>query len=130
MEEVNIAEINLGNTPPLVHKIYPPSLDERGIWIDADVTYEGLVSASISTKLNLMRLKKQETGVPIANNTSNGKCFKSSVLFKDFHPFSQTIFLASIQKVPPKQSTTATPKARANPVQRAKTKRPPSPNPP
>lgn len=62
MEEVNIAEINLGNTPPLVHKIYPPSLDERGIWIDADVTYEGLISATISTKLNLMRLKKQEAG--------------------------------------------------------------------
>lgn len=60
MEEVNIAEINLGNTPPLVHKIYPPALDERGIWIDADVTYEGLISATISTKLNLMRLKKQE----------------------------------------------------------------------
>lgn len=67
MEEVSIAEINLASsTPPVIHKIYPPSMDERGVWIDADLTYEGLVHATISTKLNLMRLKKQEgQGDPI-----------------------------------------------------------------
>lgn len=61
MEEVCIQEINLrSDTPPIIHKIYMPYVDERGTWIDADLTYEGLVHATISTKLNLMRLKKQE----------------------------------------------------------------------
>uniref|UniRef100_A0A336LYV1 CSON008597 protein n=1 Tax=Culicoides sonorensis TaxID=179676 RepID=A0A336LYV1_CULSO len=61
MEEVCIQEINLrSETPPIIHKIYTPYVNERGIWIDADLTYEGLVHATISTKLNLMRLKKQE----------------------------------------------------------------------
>lgn len=63
MEEVCIQEINLrSDTPPIIHKVYTPYVDERGIWIDADLTYEGLVHATISTKLNLMRLKiKQES---------------------------------------------------------------------
>ncbi|XP_063708421.1 testis-expressed protein 2 [Culicoides brevitarsis] len=63
MEEVCIQEINLrSDTPPIIHKIYTPYVDERGIWLDADLSYEGLVHATISTKLNLMRLKiKQES---------------------------------------------------------------------
>lgn len=66
MEEVCIQEINLrSDTPPIIHKIYTPHVDERGIWIDADLTYEGLVHATISTKLNLMRLKKQENATCI-----------------------------------------------------------------
>lgn len=73
MEEVNISDINLGHKPPVVHKIYPPSLDERGVWVDADISYEGLVSAALSTKLNLMRLRRQETDIPVARSNSNGK---------------------------------------------------------
>lgn len=41
MEEVQIAQVNLGDTPPLIHRVSQPLLDERGTWVDADVTYEG-----------------------------------------------------------------------------------------
>lgn len=67
MEDVHVADINLGETPPLIHRISQPLLDERGVWLDADITYEGMINATISTKLNLMRLKKQE-------QTNNGEC--------------------------------------------------------
>lgn len=60
MEEVQIAQVNLGDTPPLIHRVSQPMLDERGTWIDADVTYEGLVHMTITTKLNLLRLKRQQ----------------------------------------------------------------------
>lgn len=61
MEEVIIAQVNLGDTPPLVHRVSQPLIDERGTWIDADVTYEGLMHMTITTKLNLLRLKRQHT---------------------------------------------------------------------
>lgn len=54
-----IAQVNLGDTPPLVHRVSQPLIDERGTWIDADVTYEGLMHMTITTKLNLLRLKRQ-----------------------------------------------------------------------
>lgn len=60
MEDVHVAEIFLGETPPIIHRISQPLMDERGIWIDADVTYEGLMHMTITTKMNLLRLKKQE----------------------------------------------------------------------
>lgn len=63
MEEVIIAQVNLGETPPLIHRVSQPLLDERGTWIDADVTYEGLMHMTITTKLNLLRLKRQQTNV-------------------------------------------------------------------
>lgn len=60
MEDVNIAQIYLGDKPPLIHKVSQPLMDERGTWIDADVTYEGLMHMTITTKLNLLRLKRQQ----------------------------------------------------------------------
>lgn len=60
MEDVHVAEIFLGETPPIIHKISQPLMDERGIWLDADISYEGLMHMTITTKMNLMRLKKQD----------------------------------------------------------------------
>lgn len=83
MEEVIIAQVNLGDTPPLVHRVSQPLIDERGTWIDADVTYEGLMHMTITTKLNLLRLKRQHnhhtttsttpstTAMPTQSTTSN-----------------------------------------------------------
>lgn len=59
MEQVTITQIDLGNTPPLIHRISQPMLDERGTWIDADITYEGLLHITVTTRLNLLRLKRQ-----------------------------------------------------------------------
>jgi cytoplasmic polyadenylation element-binding protein len=60
MEEVNVAEIQLGDKPPIIQSISSPELDERGLWLDLDLTYEGLVEVTITTSLNLMRLKRQQ----------------------------------------------------------------------
>lgn len=79
MEEVIIAQVNLGDTPPLVHRVSQPVLDERGTWIDADVTYEGLMHMTITTKLNLMRLKKQTATTTTSLSSEDNSATSSSV---------------------------------------------------
>lgn len=58
IEELSVTELTLGQTPPLLHKAGKPNLDERGLWVDLDVSYEGLVVLILRTKLNLMKLKE------------------------------------------------------------------------
>lgn len=58
MEDVIIKNINLGHTPPLIHRVSQPMLDERGIWLDMDLTYEGHCHITVTTKMNLLRLKR------------------------------------------------------------------------
>ncbi|XP_044252894.1 testis-expressed protein 2 isoform X2 [Tribolium madens] len=65
IEGLMVTELNLGKTPPVIHKATKPNLDERGLWIDLDVTYEGLVVLILQTKLNLMKLKQ-----PHSNETT------------------------------------------------------------
>ncbi|XP_055840643.1 uncharacterized protein LOC129908277 isoform X3 [Episyrphus balteatus] len=69
MEDVSITQIFLGDTPPLIHRVSQPVIDERGTWIDADLTYEGLMHMTITTKLNLLRLKRQHTKVVVSTTT-------------------------------------------------------------
>lgn len=57
IEEITITELNLGKTPVFILNNEKPVLDERGLWVDLDVNYEGLVVLTLQTKLNLMKLK-------------------------------------------------------------------------
>ncbi|XP_026474776.1 testis-expressed protein 2-like [Ctenocephalides felis] len=58
IDELECSELSLGETPPKIHRASKPVMNERGLWVDLDVTYEGLVTLVLSTKLNLMKLKK------------------------------------------------------------------------
>lgn len=58
IEGLMVTELNLGQTPPIIHNSSKPIVDERGLWIDLDITYEGLVVLILQTKLNLMKLKQ------------------------------------------------------------------------
>ncbi|KAJ8950583.1 hypothetical protein NQ314_007807, partial [Rhamnusium bicolor] len=60
IEEILIPELSLGKTSPFIHRTGKPVLDERGLWIDLDITYEGMIVLTLQTKLNLMRLKNPQ----------------------------------------------------------------------
>ncbi|ERL93017.1 hypothetical protein D910_10319 [Dendroctonus ponderosae] len=60
IEEILITELNLGKTPPLILKSENPILDNRGLWVDLDMSYEGSVVLTLQTKLNLMKLKNPQ----------------------------------------------------------------------
>ena len=42
----------------MAHRASRPKLDERGLWIDLDVTYDGTACFTLVTKLNLMKIKQ------------------------------------------------------------------------
>ncbi|XP_021935700.1 testis-expressed protein 2 isoform X4 [Zootermopsis nevadensis] len=58
IEDLLITELDLGHNVPLAHHASRPRLDERGLWVDLDVTYEGTICFSLETKLNLMKVKQ------------------------------------------------------------------------
>jgi len=72
MEEVVITNIYLGKSPMLFHRMSQPMLDERGVWLDADVTYEGLAHITVTTKLNLLRVRSKPKSSPVLSDTLPG----------------------------------------------------------
>ncbi|RZF48796.1 hypothetical protein LSTR_LSTR003176 [Laodelphax striatellus] len=58
MEDLVISDLSFGETIPVVQNTSRPVIDEDGIWVDLDVTYEGSFRMTIDTKINLMKLKK------------------------------------------------------------------------
>ncbi|XP_060860672.1 testis-expressed protein 2 isoform X2 [Metopolophium dirhodum] len=45
---------------PTIRSVSKPWVDHRGIWFEVEITYNGTFQASVDTKLNLMKLKKEE----------------------------------------------------------------------
>jgi len=45
---------------PTIRSVSKPWIDHRGIWFEVEITYNGTFQASVDTKLNLMKLKKEE----------------------------------------------------------------------
>lgn len=72
MEDVLITNIHLGKSPLLFHRMSQPMMDERGTWLDADITYEGLAHITLTAKLNLLRVRsKPKMGIPTDNTSLN-----------------------------------------------------------
>lgn len=61
MEELMVTDINLGTQLPYIRRTSEAVSDERGVWVDLDVTYNGAFYMTLTTKLNLMRLKRSQT---------------------------------------------------------------------
>ncbi|XP_077254971.1 testis-expressed protein 2 [Temnothorax americanus] len=58
MESLLVTEMVIGQDAPMIHKISKPTLDERGLWFDLNITYKGSVTMTVETKLNLMKLTR------------------------------------------------------------------------
>lgn len=61
MEELTVSELDLGVALPVVHRTSAPHMDERGLWVDLDVSYEGSAKICVETKLNLVKLTKADS---------------------------------------------------------------------
>lgn len=60
MEELTVTEIHLGSQLPYIRRTSEAVVDKQGTWVDLDLTYNGAFQMTLSTKLNLMRLKKSQ----------------------------------------------------------------------
>lgn len=58
IQELKLTDINLGKALPQIRRTSNPTMDNRGLWIDLDITYNGSFQMTLETKLNLLRLKK------------------------------------------------------------------------
>jgi len=58
MESLLVTEVVIGQDAPMVHKITKPVFDERGLWLDLNITYKGCLTMTVETKLNLMKLTR------------------------------------------------------------------------
>ncbi|XP_001604067.1 testis-expressed protein 2 [Nasonia vitripennis] len=72
MESLSVSELVIGQGAPIIHNATKPTMDERGLWFDLDITYEGSLTMTIETKLNLMKLKRA--------NSSPSSCSMSDIL--------------------------------------------------
>ncbi|XP_076398061.1 testis-expressed protein 2-like [Megachile rotundata] len=58
MECLLVSEVTIGQGSPVVRNVTKPIINERGLWLDFDVTYQGSLTMTVETKLNLMKLTR------------------------------------------------------------------------
>ncbi|XP_040296418.1 testis-expressed protein 2-like [Bufo bufo] len=61
MDELTLTGLDMGTSLPQILTISSPSMNERGLWMDMDVTYSGSLQVTLETKMNLSRLGKEAT---------------------------------------------------------------------
>lgn len=71
MSPLLVTELKLGSACPIVEHIWGPAWDERGIWLDADLRYEGGAYITILTQINLMKLKEKNDTEDEETNPEN-----------------------------------------------------------
>ncbi|XP_068024403.1 testis-expressed protein 2-like [Melanerpes formicivorus] len=59
MNELALAELDMGTAIPSVLSASSPTMDDRGLWVDMEVTYSGSLQMTLETKMNLCKLGKE-----------------------------------------------------------------------
>ncbi|KAM3598818.1 uncharacterized protein V6R79_022997 [Siganus canaliculatus] len=58
MNELTLADLDMGTCLPQVLSTSKPSLDSRGLWLELEVVYTGCLQMTLETKMNLCKLGK------------------------------------------------------------------------
>ncbi|NXW57442.1 TEX2 protein, partial [Eurystomus gularis] len=61
MNELTLTELDMGTSIPLVLSASNPTINDRGLWVDMEVTYSGSLQMTLETKMNLCKLGKEST---------------------------------------------------------------------
>ncbi|NXJ97167.1 TEX2 protein, partial [Corythaixoides concolor] len=59
MNELTLTELDMGTSIPSVLSASDPTIDDRGLWVDMEVTYSGSLQMTLETKMNLCKLGKE-----------------------------------------------------------------------
>ncbi|NWT81217.1 TEX2 protein, partial [Lanius ludovicianus] len=59
MNELTLTELDMGTSIPSVLSASNPTINERGLWVDMEVTYSGSLQMTLETKMNLSKLGKE-----------------------------------------------------------------------
>lgn len=58
MNELTLADLDMGTCLPQVISTSKPALDRRGLWLEMEVMYTGCLQMTLETKMNLCKLGK------------------------------------------------------------------------
>ncbi|KAG7504609.1 hypothetical protein JOB18_012637 [Solea senegalensis] len=58
MNELTLADLDMGTCLPQVLNTSKPKLDHRGLWLEMELTYTGCLQMTLETKMNLCKLGK------------------------------------------------------------------------
>ncbi|NWY67581.1 TEX2 protein, partial [Erithacus rubecula] len=61
MNELTLTELDMGTSIPSVLSASNPTINERGLWVDMEVTYSGSLQMTLETKMNLSKLGKENS---------------------------------------------------------------------
>ncbi|NWI80246.1 TEX2 protein, partial [Dryoscopus gambensis] len=61
MNELTLTELDMGTSIPSVLSASNPTINERGLWVDMEVTYSGSLQMTLETKMNLSKLGKDSS---------------------------------------------------------------------
>ncbi|XP_057891188.1 testis-expressed protein 2-like [Melospiza georgiana] len=61
MNELTLTELDMGTSIPSVLSASSPTINERGLWVDLEVTYSGSLQMTLETKMNLSKLGKESS---------------------------------------------------------------------
>ncbi|KAM6957200.1 testis-expressed protein 2-like [Aplochiton taeniatus] len=59
MNELTLADLDMGTCMPQVISTSKPSLDHKGLWLEMEVMYTGCLQMTLETKMNLCKLGKE-----------------------------------------------------------------------
>ncbi|NWQ91578.1 TEX2 protein, partial [Burhinus bistriatus] len=59
MNELTLTELDMGTSIPSVLSASNPTISDRGLWVDMEVTYSGSLQMTLETKMNLCKLGKE-----------------------------------------------------------------------
>ncbi|KAM3827227.1 testis-expressed protein 2-like [Vipera latastei] len=60
MNELILTDLEMGTSIPHILGISNPTVDNRGLWVDLEVAYQGFLKMTLETKMNLYKLGKEE----------------------------------------------------------------------
>ncbi|KAH0631759.1 hypothetical protein JD844_019525 [Phrynosoma platyrhinos] len=72
MNELTLTELDMGASIPHILSASSPTVDNRGLWVDMEVTYTGSLQMTLETKMNLYKLGKEAVGEE-NRKTDNGR---------------------------------------------------------
>uniref|UniRef100_A0A672YNR4 SMP-LTD domain-containing protein n=1 Tax=Sphaeramia orbicularis TaxID=375764 RepID=A0A672YNR4_9TELE len=61
MNELTLADLDMGTCLPQVLSTSKPTLDRRGLWLELEVMYTGCLQMTLETKMNLCKLGEVQT---------------------------------------------------------------------
>ncbi|XP_056256723.1 testis-expressed protein 2-like isoform X1 [Seriola aureovittata] len=104
MNELTLADLDIGTCLPQVLNTSKPTLDRRGLWLEMEVMYTGCLQMTLETKMNLCKLGKEgEDEAHSVPETQQVGCKPRLCILADSDEESSSAGSSDEEEVPPSE---------------------------